>query len=530
MLTPEQVQQYRDQYKIAPLAGSPAPKESLTGHNLLGYIKGNTEPAPEPTKPTIAEKIGSFTGGTKIAQGLGQAIAQPKIASSIAQNQQQQMDVQTALLQRIKEKESRGEDASRLKGALEDLGFSIEKAGREATGLLNPNQLTGKQIAGDALQLVTTAAGNTLISGTKAGKIITNQPIIPGAAELAGKVTGGGVGIVKGAAQGLLAGSGAGAAFGGASGVAQGLQEDKSTGDIAKQGLKGAVLGAITGGLLGGTTGAISGGIKSYQVKKANQDFIDKMITPPTDKGKVALTAIKTGKVKEGSGILGERDFSGALPDFNKIKESVAKVPGISPKNSNLENLNAIHDAIGTTAEDLKTKLASNQSSFTPNEFNKYMNGVKQSLAENPAIVGDAEKSANKILAKFNSLIKENGYTPSGLLESRKQLDSWIGGQKGNVFNPSSENAVSMALRAIRQGGNNFLAEKVPDVAIKEMLSHQSNLYHAIDTMAPKALKEGASFAQRLIGAIRAHPVGSVLGATALGTAGTAMVNKVTGL
>lgn len=257
------------------------------------------------------------------------------------------------------------------------------------------------------------------------------------------------------------------------------------------------------------TTKAISDNAKSTLVAKQvakQSDFIDKLITPEMN-AKATASAIKTGKVVEGEGILGKRDLTSAVPNFDAMKASVEKVPGISAKNTALQNANLIHDAIGTTAEDLKSQLKG-KGSFTPSEFKDYMTGVKNTLAENPLITGDAETTANKIINKFNSLIKTNGYDAEGLLNARQQLDKWMSSQKGgSVFDPKTETAVSTALRGIRQGGNDFIASKVPDVAVKDMLSHQSNLYKVIDNIAPKAAKEGTSKLSRAANFVKKNPV-----------------------
>lgn len=236
---------------------------------------------------------------------------------------------------------------------------------------------------------------------------------------------------------------------------------------------------------------------------KTGDAFIKDLVTPKMST-KDMTSAIKTGKVSESSGLLGERDVTGAVPKFDAIQESVKKVPGLSNKNTLLENNNAIHDEIGKVAENLKTQLSKEKTFFSPNEFKGFMDSVKTSLSENPMITGDAEATGQKIINKFNSLIKEKGYTPSGLLEARKNLDRWMSSQKGSsVFDPKTENAVSIALRAIRQGGNDFIASKAPNTAVKDLLSHQSNLYNAIENIAPKAGKEGLNGLQRWVSA---HP------------------------
>lgn len=235
-------------------------------------------------------------------------------------------------------------------------------------------------------------------------------------------------------------------------------------------------------------------------------NFVRDLVTPELNK-KNSISAIKTGKVVESTGLTGERDVSKAIANLKDIEDQVSKVPGISPKNTNLQNINAIHDEIGNIANNLEGQISAvekqigkDRGYFSPNEFKSYFKNVTQDIADNPLIVGDAEKTASKILNKFNSLVEENGYTPSGLLKSRKDLDQWMLGQKGNkVFDPATENALSIALRGIRQGGNDFLASKVPDVAVKDLLRQQSLLYDAIDNIAPKAATEGTSLFKRFI-------------------------------
>lgn len=263
-------------------------------------------------------------------------------------------------------------------------------------------------------------------------------------------------------------------------------------------------------------------------------DFIKDLITPELNATKTA-DAIKTGKVVEG-GFMKDRDITNAVPFFEDTAKAVSEVPGISKSNTLLENANYIHDHIGTVANDLVSSLKNSAKGMkvselaqVPEKFNQYMKGVKATLKENPTLVGDAEKTATKILDKFESLVKEEGSTPDAIISARKKLDNWMSAQKGdNVFDPKTEGAVSVALRAIRQGGNDFVASLSKDVAVKDMLAKQTNLYNAIENIAPKAAKEGASGFKRWI---KAHPklVGTakILGGAAVGggTAG-ALLNQ----
>lgn len=280
--------------------------------------------------------------------------------------------------------------------------------------------------------------------------------------------------------------------------------------DLAKAGIEkgGDVINTAGNSVVDKVNDISSTTVATNAAKQATKqsDFIEKLITPEMN-AKATTSAIKTGKVAEGEGILGKRDMTSTVPGFDNIKASVEKVPGISSKNTALQNVNLIHDSIGTTAQDLKSQLKG-KGQFTQKEFQNYMTGVKNTLTENPLITGDAETTANKIINKFNSLIKTNGYDAEGLLNARQQLDQWMSAQKGaNVFDPKTETAVSTALKGIRQGGNDFIASKVPDVQVKGMLAHQSNLYRAIDNIAPKAAKEGTSKLGRVTKFVKKNPV-----------------------
>lgn len=265
----------------------------------------------------------------------------------------------------------------------------------------------------------------------------------------------------------------------------------------------------------------------------AHGSFIDELLTPDMNK-KATASAIKTGKVAEGTGINGARDFTSAVPGFDNIKSSVAQVPGVAKGNTMLENVNAIHDAIGTTAQDLRTQLGNQEVTpvVTQDNWNKYLGGIKQSIQENPLLVGDAEQTANKILAKFQSMLPSEGdITATHILDARQGLDKWISSLKPNAFDPATENAVSIALRAVRQGANQLIADSAPNVEVKNMLAHQSNLFNAIDTIAPKAAAEGNSAFSRFVTTVKKNPITSTAvgsGLTALGI--DKIIKAVTGV
>lgn len=219
--------------------------EGLDTNQVISELGGTSEKP----KKSMGEKVLDVTGGKELAQGLGQTFALKQNSKIIEQAQKEQFGIQEQLLKRIKEKKSRGEDASRLEGALSDINDEIMKTGEGASDILNPNKLTNKQVVGDALQLATTAGGSK-VAGAVAGKVTSAT------------------GFIKGVAQGAKTGAIGGSTVGALTGTSQALQEDKDLGGIATDTVIGAGIGGVTGGVFGGIAGGISGGLKGRALRK----------------------------------------------------------------------------------------------------------------------------------------------------------------------------------------------------------------------------------------------------------------------
>lgn len=85
------------------------------------------------------------------------------------------------------------------------------------------------------------------------------------------------------------------------------------------------------------------------------------------------------------------------------------------------------------------------------------------------------------------------------MLEARKELDTWVRSQKGDaIFDPSSENALSISVRRVRQTMNDIVDQNVASTKVKDELRRQSLLYDAIDNIAPKAAEEASTAIGRL--------------------------------
>lgn len=247
-----------------------------------------------------------------------------------------------------------------------------------------------------------------------------------------------------------------------------------------------------------GLLGKIGDVVKSAgddQADKAKTDFVNGLIQPKQ------TTAVKTNNVGNTveSGILNTKSYVPSSKD-NQIANDVSNISGVSPRKSLQANYNAISDANLNEAKTLKTVLDTNDFDYDPDKFKNVLSGVKDNLAQNPVLVGDTEgKQVNLLINKMQDLANNNPPTAGGLLDARKKLDAWVKSQKGpNAFDPKTENALSIGLREIRNATNNFMSDSAPDLNVKRSLQKQSNLFTAMDNIAPKAADEANNAISRL--------------------------------
>ena len=179
------------------------------------------------------------------------------------------------------------------------------------------------------------------------------------------------------------------------------------------------------------------------------------------------------------------------------MAEQVAKLQ-IDKRKSLQHNYNVIQREVFDEAENLKTALKNNDVFFPRKEFKARIDKVKNGLSESPTMVGDAEKTAQKIINKFEKILDEKSSSASGLLEARKDLDKWIKTQKSRAYDTKSEGAFEIALRDIRKATNDIIDEKATNVSVKDSLRKQSSLYGAMDNIAPKAAQEADNAIKRL--------------------------------
>lgn len=233
-------------------------------------------------------------------------------------------------------------------------------------------------------------------------------------------------------------------------------------------------------------------------------DFLRKLLTPEQTKAIKEDQVARTSEV--GSGPF-KRSVIAPTPAQIRAEQAVATVPGVHPKATVQQNYNFIKSANQAEAENLKTQIAQNDFAIPKKETLSRLDAAAKELENSPVIVGDAEKTAQKLLNGAREFINSNAGSGSGLLEARKQFDQWVLHQKPAAFDAKAENAFTIANRQIRGAFNDLLDEKATNVEVKKSLAHQSALYNALDTLTPKAATEADTAIGRTL-----QRIGGVLG------------------
>ncbi len=262
-----------------------------------------------------------------------------------------------------------------------------------------------------------------------------------------------------------------------------------------------------------GITGKVAGKAATVLEKSAlkgieaeKQSFIRNLIRPVQTKAIKEAQVART--IETGVGPFKKSIIAPSKSEL-RAEQELMKIPELKKGMTAQQSHNVVQDALSRESESLASKLAKpeNKFTFTHKELLSRIERAKQKLSESPLIVGDAEKTADKLIAKVKSLVEERPATGANLLQVRKDFDVWVKSQKPKAFDATSENAFTIANKEIRRAINNFLDEKAPNAGVKESLARQSALFDAIDNIIPKAAIEADTAFRRVL-----QRVGEVLG------------------
>ena len=145
---------------------------------------------------------------------------------------------------------------------------------------------------------------------------------------------------------------------------------------------------------------------------------------------------------------------------------------------------------VNKTHNSLNKLLGKSKFKFNKAELNSELKKrVELDLKDNPVLVGDAGKVAERIYSKALDLLKKSDGSPASVMDVRRQLDDWVKSNGKSSFD-GNENAYTVAQRSIRDFLNEKVAEAVPNTKVLEKLRRQHLLLRTKDRVLPKAAQE----------------------------------------
>lgn len=216
--------------------------------------------------------------------------------------------------------------------------------------------------------------------------------------------------------------------------------------------------------------------------------FVDDLIRP---KQTQAVRTEQVGRTAE-QGILRNKEVALSSAE-QAVSSEVRSVPGISQSQSLQGNYNVISQEVSRLADDLLVKLEASPARISHTEVSKSLELARTRLEGSFTMTGDASRSASNLINEANRIVRAHPQTSAGLLRSRQAFDSFVRSQKPKVLDPALENATTMAVREVRQTMNTLIDIKNPITGVRQSLRSQSNLFRAMDNIAPKAAQEGSN-------------------------------------
>lgn len=374
--------------------------------------------------------------------------------------------VQTNLLNRIKEKRAKGEDTSRLTNALKTLDSEVnfyDILNSSTGGSLNK---TGRQVFGEGLGVATDIIG----AGSLPGGI--------------GQVTKPTTGFISGLGQGAKAGLVSGSIFGGAKGVTNAMQDNKTAGEVVGAGLRGGIEGGVAGGLIGGAVGGISGSItgKAQKIARTKEDFTLDLVSPKATKD-IREQAIREGRVSEG-GLFKSSKIIPSTRDYN-LADSIDNV--VNPKASPLQNVDAINREVTRINAGVKDLITKKKVPFNTNQLLSRLNAVKEDSRLIFASDTNAENVYNAVVDEFMRNVSKKDTL--GLFEARQTFDKIPAIKKLLESEGLGENVKKQIVLDVRRAANDYISSLLPvNNPYKALLKQESLMLEAVGNIAEKEI------------------------------------------
>jgi hypothetical protein len=241
------------------------------------------------------------------------------------------------------------------------------------------------------------------------------------------------------------------------------------------------------------------------QLARRKADYVDELILPK----ETPLVRKEMAKRAKEIGLLRKRVVN-LTPNQKRMSREVQLIKGVNPKRSMTHNGWVIRKEVSRQANDLAKDLMKSRVRLSNDAVKTNIRSAIDKLkAEHPIIGSEAglrnmadivERNAHRILAGFPQ-------TPHGVLQARRQFDSWIRKFNKTVHDRGEKTGpLKEVVASIRQAMNDSIHKVVPSKSVKHRLNKQSLLLRSLDNIDGKMFGEGGNAVIRAIDRIMNIP------------------------
>lgn len=224
---------------------------------------------------------------------------------------------------------------------------------------------------------------------------------------------------------------------------------------------------------------------------KGSADAVYDTVAPKLSAKETAEAISKFGTTNKG---LLRTTSLNPTPYVQNIADTVkAYVPNFNPSDELTNNISKVQNVVNKMSSDLKQQVIQSGSDriYPFKELASRLNNIeKPVLVSSDATLNNAYKN---VINKALDIAKSNGGKVSNLLDTRQELDSWLGKQFPNLYSSDTLTPLRQAVKDVRNTITDFTADNLPkEVGLKANLLTQHKLISAVENMSEKAAS-GAS-------------------------------------
>lgn len=120
-------------------------------------------------------------------------------------------------------------------------------------------------------------------------------------------------------------------------------------------------------------------------------------------------------------------------------------------------------------------------------------------------MTGDVEKSAERLIERARKFIEDSDGTANGVLQARRDFDTWAKLNKPGVYSETSESALGIAAKVVRDTLNDHVDALVPSAKVKPSLEKTHLLLKAKEDLRPRAAKTAKTKIGRMGERLKGH-------------------------